>query len=211
MVEILKTLKDTPLPSILVIGGIVFLLLSFVRKVGSNIELEPAKTWVVGIIGIILLCSGVGLYLIPAVQIPLAIAPTQTPVVEAATQAIEPTTFIQLSVIPSTEITQTTQSPIPTTSVQEIIYDCPNYLETGKGKSLSLSIDIPSGEIAFIDGYGFDNKKGGVFVTITGPYQGQHVITDGAFCSGIDINANYAPLQEQRLNRCASCQKISLP
>ena len=86
---------------------------------------------------------------------------------------------------------ENTQVPIPTTSVQEIIYDCPKYLETGKGKSLSLSIDIPLGEIAFIDGYGFDNKKGGAFVTITGPYQGQHVITDGAFCSGIDINLDF--------------------
>jgi hypothetical protein len=94
MVEILKTLKDTPLPSILVIGGILFLLLSFVRKVGSNIELEPEKKWLVGFIGIILLCSGVGLSAIPAIQTPLSVAPTEMPIVETPTQAIPPTATI---------------------------------------------------------------------------------------------------------------------
>ncbi len=32
MIEILKTLRDTPLPSILVVGGLVFLLLPFLKK-----------------------------------------------------------------------------------------------------------------------------------------------------------------------------------
>lgn len=91
MLEILKTLKDTPLPSILVIGGIIFLLLSFVRKVGSSVELEPEKKGLVGFIGFILLCAGIGLYIIPVAQTPLTSVPTQTPIVAPPAQAIQPT------------------------------------------------------------------------------------------------------------------------
>ena len=112
MVEILKTLKDTPLPSILVIGGILFLLLSFVRKVGSNIELEPEKKWLVGFIGIILLCSGVGLSAIPAIQTPLSIAPTETPRVESTAQAIQPTA---ITVQQATQQPVVVASSVPTT------------------------------------------------------------------------------------------------
>jgi hypothetical protein len=91
MLEILKTLKDTPLPSILVIGGMAFLLLSFVRKIGSNIELEPEKKGSAAFIGFILLFGGIGLYLVPT---PLAITPTETPIVEPTKQTIQPTATI---------------------------------------------------------------------------------------------------------------------
>ena len=98
MAEIFKILKDTPIPSILVVGGILFLLLSFVRKVGSSIELEPTKTWLVAIIGVILLCSGIALSLIPAFQASLVATPTQTPLNEIATQASQPNSTIPTTV-----------------------------------------------------------------------------------------------------------------
>ena len=100
MLEILKTLKDTPLPSILVIGGILFLLLSFVRKVGSSVELEPEKKGLVGFIGFILLCAGIGLYIIPAAQTPMTSVPTQTAMVEPPAQVIQPTA----NILPPTSI-----------------------------------------------------------------------------------------------------------
>lgn len=108
MIEILRTLKDTPLPSILVIGGIVFLLLSFVRKFGSDIELDPKAKVLVGIIGIILLCVGTGLYTVPAAQVPLAIVPTETPRVES----IQPTTIVQPSVPSPTTQVSTSEIPV---------------------------------------------------------------------------------------------------
>jgi hypothetical protein len=91
MLEILKTLKDTPLPSILVIGGMIFLLLSFVRKIGSTVELDPEKKGLIGFIGFVLLCAGIGLNVIPATQASLTSAPTQTPIVESQAQVIQPT------------------------------------------------------------------------------------------------------------------------
>jgi hypothetical protein len=68
MIELLKTLRDTPVPSILVIGGIVFLLLAFVRKAGNAIEPEPSQRGWTILTGIILLLSGVSLYLVPPAQ-----------------------------------------------------------------------------------------------------------------------------------------------
>ena len=111
MIDILEALRDTPLPSILVIGGILFLLLSFVRIVGSNIELEPAKTWLVGVIGIILLCSGVGMYLIPAIQ-PLATSSTKTPISESPTQVNQPTSIAQSSSPSPTTQIPTSEAPV---------------------------------------------------------------------------------------------------
>lgn len=73
MLDLLKLLQNTPIPSILVIGGIAFLLMSFVSKLGSNIEksgsnieIEPGKKGIMGFIGFVLLGVGIGLYLIPA-------------------------------------------------------------------------------------------------------------------------------------------------
>lgn len=74
MLELLKLLQNTPIPSILVFGGIVFLIMSFVSKIGSNIEVEPSKKGLMAIIGCVLLVIGIGLYLIPAM--PQAISST---------------------------------------------------------------------------------------------------------------------------------------
>jgi hypothetical protein len=107
MLEILKTLKDTPLPSILVIGGIIFLLLSYVRKIGSSIELEPEKKGSVGFIGFVLLCAGIGLYMIPAVQaLPIASA-TATPIIESPSQVA------QTISTPTQKVTQPSTATIP--------------------------------------------------------------------------------------------------
>ena len=153
MIEILKTLKDTPLPSILVIGGILFLLLSFIRKVGSNIELEPEKKWVVGFIGIILLCSGVGLYLIPAMQAPLAITATETPIIESATEAIQPSSNVQPSIIPPTAfiqpiVTLTTQPtvPVPHPTLPLPIL-CPDYVS----RSVVQTWNIGEANVPIVD------------------------------------------------------------
>jgi len=93
---------------------------------------------------------------------------------------------------------------------RQVIHTCPKYRKTGKGKSLAMDIDIPSGEIAFIDAHGFDDMRGGVFVTIVGPYTGRHTIIDGAFCWGILTDADYAPVTQQRKQECVSCREIAL-
>jgi hypothetical protein len=173
MVEILKTLKDTPLPSILVIGGILFLLLSFIRKVGSNIELEPEKKWMVGFIGIILLCSGVGLYLIPAMQTPLAIIPTETLLAQATTEVLpsstasnSPTQTPKLSTFttPPT-LTSVLPTPIqpPTLSYAEKL--CPFGITRSEVNSLNIGLADVSTVQSYINSFDAGRPNdGGAFV-----------------------------------------------
>ncbi|MBL8098612.1 MAG: hypothetical protein JNK81_05490 [Anaerolineales bacterium] len=93
MLEILKTLKDTPLPIVLVIGGLIFLLIPFIQKISSKeVGFETTNQSFAGIIGFILLATGIGLYIIPP----------------GATTAI-PHTTIPPVVVPSTE-SQNSQS-----------------------------------------------------------------------------------------------------
>ncbi len=65
MIEILKALRDTPLPIVLVIGGLVFLLVPFIRRVSDKVEIETTNKGFAGIIGFILLAIGIGLYVVP--------------------------------------------------------------------------------------------------------------------------------------------------
>ena len=66
MMEVLQSLKDTPLPTILVIGGMVFLFIPFVSKIqAKETEFEPKNQFLAGIIGVLLLGSGIWLSAIP--------------------------------------------------------------------------------------------------------------------------------------------------
>jgi hypothetical protein len=66
--EYIQLLRDTPLPTILTVGGIIFLLLSVLQKAGTQIETRPGKDAFAIITGVILLLSGVSLYLVPPTQ-----------------------------------------------------------------------------------------------------------------------------------------------
>ena len=100
----------------------------------------------------------------------------------------------------STQVAVATEmlQQLPTSTAMQTIYDCPIYQETGVGITIQIHLSIPAGEIAFINTTRFDDKDGGVFVTVTGPYDGYHYLHDGAVCSGIPANANYQPIREQR-------------
>jgi hypothetical protein len=67
MLEILKILRDTPLPIVLVIGGLIFLLVPFIRSVSDKVEIETTNKGFAGFIGFILLAIGIGLYVIPTI------------------------------------------------------------------------------------------------------------------------------------------------
>lgn len=110
MLEILKTLRDTPLPIILVIGGLVFLLVPFIRRVSDKVEVETTNKGFAGFIGFVLLVIGIGLYIIPsqtaASILPTVIPPseifvTETPKIESPSQIVQPTSSISATSIPS--------------------------------------------------------------------------------------------------------------
>lgn len=67
LLSIISELQKTSIPNLLVIAGIVFLLLSFVGELGAIIKLPKDRQKPVGIIGVVLLVFGIGMYLIPSV------------------------------------------------------------------------------------------------------------------------------------------------
>lgn len=63
--DTLTILKDTPVPTILIVGGLLFLLLSIVNQVGGKIKVTSKRQNVSVVIGVVLLLLGIVLYFIP--------------------------------------------------------------------------------------------------------------------------------------------------
>jgi len=66
--EILTVLKDTPIPTLLVAGGLVFLILAIVSQAGGKFKVASKRQNISIVIGIVLLLFGVVLYLIPTMK-----------------------------------------------------------------------------------------------------------------------------------------------
>ncbi len=65
ILEILKILQHTKIPNLLVILGFVFLLIAFVGRIGTIIELPRERQKWAGLIGGIFLLFGIGLFALP--------------------------------------------------------------------------------------------------------------------------------------------------
>jgi hypothetical protein len=81
---------------------------------------------------------------------------------------------------------------------EPVVANCPDYRPTTPGRTVTMAIDVPAGEVAFVDAWGFDDVSTGVFVRIRGPHRGQHTIADGSYCGGIDMRKDFAPVEQQR-------------
>jgi hypothetical protein len=69
MASVLTALKDTPIPTILVIAGIVFLLLSIAGQLAGRIAVAPEQQRWAAIIGGGLLAIGVALHVVPQTRL----------------------------------------------------------------------------------------------------------------------------------------------
>jgi hypothetical protein len=67
MESVFTALKETPLPTILVIAGIAFLLLSMAGQLIGHITVPPERQRWAGATGIVLLLAGIALHVIPQV------------------------------------------------------------------------------------------------------------------------------------------------
>lgn len=65
MGDVIKVLKDTPIPTIFIWAGLFFLLLAFVSKLGGVIEVQPNQKRSAIFIGLLLLTIGLVLNLTP--------------------------------------------------------------------------------------------------------------------------------------------------
>ncbi|MFC1878436.1 hypothetical protein ACFLZW_00845 [Chloroflexota bacterium] len=109
MAETLLILKDTPIPTLMILGGIALLVLSVVSSISDKVKVAPERQKWAGIAGLILIVIGTALYLIqPAGSAPAA---TSTPVVTSratATQKEATGTPIASVTLPAATVTVVT-------------------------------------------------------------------------------------------------------
>ena len=67
MESVLAALKETPIPTILVVAGIVFLLLSMVGQLVGHVTVPPERQRWAAVTGGALLIVGIGLHVMPQV------------------------------------------------------------------------------------------------------------------------------------------------
>src|SRR5512139_3509524 len=65
MDSIVSLLKDTPIPTILVVGGIVFLFLALAGQIAGKLEVPASRQKWSALAGILLMSAGLLLYIIP--------------------------------------------------------------------------------------------------------------------------------------------------
>ena len=75
MVEALSILKDTPIPTLLILGGIALLVLSVATNIANKVQVAKERQKWSGIFGLILIVLGAFLYLLPTTS-PVVVNPT---------------------------------------------------------------------------------------------------------------------------------------
>lgn len=202
MTEFFRFLVETNLVTAAFVIGAIALVIAIIGKFKTIIEPSPAMRFLLAVFGIILMALSISSYFVSSQTKPITV---ETPTHGATSAPV---------VQPSATVQQSVQQPTstPSQTQQQTIYNCPIYKEKGKGLTWEIDINVLTGEIAFIDAWGFDDRSGSVFVIITGPYSSHHTIHDGAFCGGIPVNANYEPVKQQRMGYLqAGYQVINLP
>ncbi|ASC72719.1 hypothetical protein XM38_036770 [Halomicronema hongdechloris C2206] len=131
MDEIIKAVSDTPLPTLLVVGGLFFLLLSVASQVGGQIQMSPKRQITAGLIGLFLLSLGITLSFIP-----------DTPPVSRTTTPTEP----EVVDSPSPEPAITSE---PTTTADEVLVEYFVALESrdfNRAKELHPNLNVAATE-----------------------------------------------------------------
>lgn len=77
--ELLSSLSETPLPTILVIGGVFLLILAVVTELDGKIKIKPQRQKIAAVFGIVLILVGVLLYLLPGTKTGSASSPSPQP------------------------------------------------------------------------------------------------------------------------------------
>jgi hypothetical protein len=102
MESVLAALKDTPIPTIMVVAGIVFLLLSIAGQLAGRITVPPEQRRQATIIGCLLVVVGVALHVVPPMlnrpklpEAPPPTTPQPAPTVEQPPQPSTPPPGIQ--------------------------------------------------------------------------------------------------------------------
>ena len=93
-----QVLKDTPVPNILLIAGIIFLFLGFVGKFAFGIDITNSR-WqriILIVLGVLFIFSGVVLYVAPQSSSPTLASTSTTPTTTSAQVNFPTPTFIAI-------------------------------------------------------------------------------------------------------------------
>ena len=77
--ELISSLAETPLPTILVIGGVFLLILAVVTELDGKIKIRPQRQKIAAVFGILLILVGIMLYVLPQTKPDSAGAPQSQP------------------------------------------------------------------------------------------------------------------------------------
>lgn len=164
MDSVIGLLKDTPIPTILVVSGIVFLFLALVGSVAGKLEMPPARHKWSALASVVLLISGLLLYILPASPEGAAASPTSLP--QIASQPSAPTA-VQAGAQPGAQASESSsQPPVPVAAARspvgggvagakgclaEFFTGIPanliTSLEAGAGKTLPFEPEQPGGMV----------------------------------------------------------------
>jgi len=86
MDSIIGLLKDTPIPTILVVSGLIFLFLALAGSVAGKLEMPPTRQKWSAVVSLVLITTGLLLYVAPAAPQVTVAPPSPTPLPVMATQ-----------------------------------------------------------------------------------------------------------------------------
>jgi hypothetical protein len=117
MIEFIEALKDSNVPTISALAGVVLIFLAV--GVEGAIKLPPNRQRPAGVIGAVLLIIGIGLFLVPSLDMPIEAAPpAPTATVLALGTGVPPTAVAQAPTELSQPELKTEASPAaPTATV----------------------------------------------------------------------------------------------
>lgn len=112
MWSLITELKDTPVPTILVIAGIGFLLLALAGDIEGRIKVKGLRQWFAGVTGLVFIGLGIVMYLSPQMAQPLVVGVQPPPATPGA-----PTAAPSVTIAPTATTAPTpTNLPSPTAS-----------------------------------------------------------------------------------------------
>jgi hypothetical protein len=117
MLELFREIKDTPTPSLLVAGGMIFLVLAVAGRIMGKVEVPPQHQRTAGAIGVFLLLGGIVLQMAPVLLRPLASDPSAAAAAGGVVDTPLSPTLVPTTVLPTVPLptaVPSTPAPLPT-------------------------------------------------------------------------------------------------
>ena len=156
----IKAIQETPVPTMLIVAGLFFILLGFISKLGGMIEVSSEQKKFTIPIGLLVLTIGLVLYFDPSLDsvspgsssgVPLTSEPTPTPTLSSPVSnsseeisAAEPT--------PTPALSPSASETFPISNEVDATIDDPDgytNIRSGQGTQYSIIARVNEGEVFY--------------------------------------------------------------